>query len=197
MRTNYVLIDFENVQPEELRVLDLEHVRIIVFVGANQTKVPVPMALELQKMGERAQYMQMSGNGKNALDFHIAYHMGRLAEQDLGGYFHIISKDTGFDPLIQHLKESKISARRSACVKDIPFLNPVQIPESVADRAREAAVRLGKLGASRPRLVKTLRSSLHALFQKALNDAEIDAIIQALKKEKKVTVTENKVTYNL
>ena len=36
MRTNYVLIDFDNLQPELLEALDLEHLRVMVFIGANQ-----------------------------------------------------------------------------------------------------------------------------------------------------------------
>lgn len=33
-RTNYVLIDFENVQPEAMSMLDHEHFKVLVFVGA-------------------------------------------------------------------------------------------------------------------------------------------------------------------
>lgn len=33
LRSNYVLIDFENVQPEALSMVDQEHFKIIVFVG--------------------------------------------------------------------------------------------------------------------------------------------------------------------
>ena len=73
MRTNYVLIDFENLQPELLEALDLEHFRVMVFMGANQSKVPVDFASQLQRLGTRAQYMRISGNGRNALDFHIAF----------------------------------------------------------------------------------------------------------------------------
>jgi hypothetical protein len=36
MRINYVLIDFENVQPESLAVLQHEHFKVMVFVGTNQ-----------------------------------------------------------------------------------------------------------------------------------------------------------------
>lgn len=36
MKTNYVLIDYENVQPEFAQSLAPEHFKVIVFVGANQ-----------------------------------------------------------------------------------------------------------------------------------------------------------------
>ena len=47
MRTNYVLIDFENVQPENLDVFSADHFKVIVFVGASQTKVPFDVAMAL------------------------------------------------------------------------------------------------------------------------------------------------------
>ncbi len=36
---NYFLIDYENVQPTAMAVLDREYFKIIVFVSASQTKV--------------------------------------------------------------------------------------------------------------------------------------------------------------
>lgn len=51
MRTNYVLIDYENVQPEAMAVLNKEHFKVIVFVGANQAKVTFEVASILQQMG--------------------------------------------------------------------------------------------------------------------------------------------------
>ena len=122
MRTNYVLIDYENVQPEGLSILDIEHFKVIVFVGASQTKLSFETASALQRMGSKAEYIKIAGSGSNALDFHIAFYIGQLATQDPTAYFHIISKDTGFDPLIQHLKTKKIFAARSRDVSEIPLV---------------------------------------------------------------------------
>jgi hypothetical protein len=104
VRTNYVLIDFENVRPASLEPLTDDHFKVIVFVGASQTRLAYEVAASVQQLGSRAEYVKVSGNGANALDFHIAYHIGRLAAAELSAYFHIISKDTGFDPLVQHLR---------------------------------------------------------------------------------------------
>ena len=59
----------------------------------------------LHEPGENGQYVKISGNGKNALDFHLAYYVGELATNDPEVYLHVISKDTGFDHLIKHLKK--------------------------------------------------------------------------------------------
>jgi hypothetical protein len=79
MRTNYVLIDYENVQPADLAILDQEHFKILLFVGANQTKIGFEIVSVLQHMGSRAEYIKISGNGPYALDFHIAFYIGQLA----------------------------------------------------------------------------------------------------------------------
>jgi len=114
MRTNHVLVDFENVQPASLMALVSEPAfKVLVFVGASQTKIPFEFAASMQALGDNASYVKISGNGSNALDFHVAYYIGRLAAGDPTAYFHIISRDTGFDPLITHLKAQKILAARS------------------------------------------------------------------------------------
>jgi len=98
MRTNYVLIDFENVQPSSLSALQQECFKVYVFVGASQQKVAFELAAALQPFGTRAEYVKISGNGPNALDFHIAFHIGELASKNSDSFFHIISKDAGFAP---------------------------------------------------------------------------------------------------
>jgi hypothetical protein len=54
MRTNFVLIDYENVQPTSLIGLDEEHFRVIVFIGANQNKLAFDTAAAIQNLGARA-----------------------------------------------------------------------------------------------------------------------------------------------
>ena len=122
MRTNFVLIDFENVQPENLSGLQQDHFKVLVFVGANQTKIPFEVVQAIQAMGAKAEYIKIAGNGSNALDFHIAFYIGQLAAADPTAFFHIISKDTGFDPLISHLKLKKIFAARETAISDIPLV---------------------------------------------------------------------------
>ena len=110
--TSFVLIDLENVQPKNLSRLNRGAYNIKVFHGAKQAKVSLEMARALQAFGADAEYVQIDGEGKNALDFHIAYYIGRLAAKTPGGTFHVISADTGFDPLIRHLAAQKISCQR-------------------------------------------------------------------------------------
>src|SRR5512139_1668904 len=99
MRTNFVLVDFENVQPKDIGLLKDGPFRVKVFLGPNQSKIPVSLAAALQSLGERVEYIMLEAAGNNALDFHIAYYIGALSVVEPAAFFHIISKDAGFDPL--------------------------------------------------------------------------------------------------
>ncbi|MGJ7538559.1 PIN domain-containing protein [Variovorax sp. ZT5R36] len=196
LRTNYVLIDFENVQPEAMSMLDHEHFKVLVFVGATQNKIPFEIANALQRMGSKAEYVKIAGNGSNALDFHIALYIGQLAAADPTAYFHIISKDTGFDPLIQHLKDKKVFAARSKDVADIPLFK-VSNSRSLEEKLTVVMAKLQQLGLSKPRTVKTFSSTISSLFQKQLAEEEISAIVAAFQAQGWATITANKVAYSL
>ena len=124
MKTHYLLIDFENVQPKALTMVNGTPSKVFVFLGEKQSKVPVDFAKELQKLGSDAEYIQISGSGSNALDFHIAFTIGELSKADPDGCFHIISKDAGFDPLIRYAKKKGIRVQRSSGLGDKPKPKP-------------------------------------------------------------------------
>jgi hypothetical protein len=196
MRTNYVLIDYENVQPSSFAGLEMEHFRVLVFVGASQNKLAFETAAAVQKLGARAEYVKIAGNGSNALDFHIAFHLGLLAAQDPTAFFHIISKDTGFDPLIQHLKERKVFVSRFKDVTDIPLLKAAN-SKTAPDKIDVVVANLRQRGTAKPRTLKTLTSTITSLFQKQLNEEELAALLKGLQSKGLITVDENKVTYAL
>jgi len=194
VKKNYVLIDYENVQPEEMDALEKEHFSVIVFVGANQAKVTFEVASVLQRMGDRASYIKISGSGKNALDFHIAYYLGKLSEKEPDAFFYIVSKDTGFDLLVEHLKAKKVSVGRVKCVTGLPLVKAA-ISKSSTNRVSVVIGILAKSGAARPRTVKTLASAINSMFQKSLSESEIAGIISQLTKKGVVVVNQTKVSY--
>ena len=196
MRTNYVLIDHENVQIEALPGLDAEHFKVLIFVGANQNKLAYEIVAPVQKMGTRAEYVKISGNGSNALDFHIAFYIGQLATQDPKAYFHIISKDKGFDPLIQHLRSKKISIARSSSIADIPLLKASNA-KTATEKIEVIVGNLKQRGSAKPRTIKTLSSTISSLFQKQLADEELTSLLAELQGKGWILTTENKVSYAL
>jgi hypothetical protein len=215
MRKNYVLIDFENVQPESLAALQHDHFEIKIFLGATQTKISFEIAQAMQTMGPRAEYIKMGGTGSNALDFHIAYYIGHLSAKDPTAYFHIISKDTGFDPLIAHLNAKNISVIREGSIEDIPLvkspLPPIlpRMPQPVTSISAPTPIykpephlltivgTLRPTKATKPLTVKSLTSHIKATLPNTISETEITSLIADMAKRHLITITDNKITYHL
>jgi len=139
MKTQFVLVDFENVQPKNLGALQAGPFHIKVFLGASQSKITLELARTLQAFGSDAEYIQVSGNGSNALDFHIAFYIGRLAAAYPEAGFTIVSKDTGFDPLIRHLTTLGIVCTRVKAITDIVPAKPASAAAPVIKPAPRKA----------------------------------------------------------
>ena len=122
MATNYVLVDFENVQPDSLAALATGQFRVKVFVGAAQAKGRISFELShsMQMLGANAEYVKIARTGKNAVDMHIAYYVGRLLEKEPGAVIHIISKDSDFDPLIEYLRAKGSTCKRVKTIAEVP-----------------------------------------------------------------------------
>lgn len=196
MSTNYILIDFENVQPKNLEELASHPFKVFVFVGANQSKVSFDLAASMQSLGDSAEYIKIAGNGPNALDFHIAYYIGEIAAQDDKANFFIISKDTGFDPLIRHLKSRKVKVQRCKVLADIPLLK-VTNAKTTDDKITAIVKNLKGRGNSKPRKVSTLSNTIKNMFAQKLKDSDVSQLVKQLKQLKYIIINENKVTYRL
>jgi hypothetical protein len=192
-KINYVFVDHENVPLDAIDQVDHEYVRLILFVGAQQKKLPIEAVIAIQKFGTRAEWIQVSGTAANALDFHIAFYLGRLAHQDQKAYFHIISKDKGYDPLIAHLREQKILANRCENFGALPFVQRAAASDAKS-RAKAYVEHLAKPMAPRPAKVQTLRNSINALFMKQLSDAELADVVSELVRLKVYFVEGTKAT---
>jgi len=194
---NYVLIDLENVQPNNLSILAGHDFRVLVFVGEKQTKISFDLAVAIQGLGADLEYIKINGNGPNALDFHIAFYIGELSKSHENSYFHIISKDRGFDPLIRHLKSRKIRAQRHKDVADIPLLKVVNAT-SKSERVDAIVDFLIARGTAKPRKVKTLSNSINSLFMRSLDEKELVTLINELVKRNIVTISDKtNVSYKL
>lgn len=133
--TNYVLIDFENVQPKALDMLQPGSVRIRVFLGQQQTRLMLELVQALQRFGADAQYVPIQGSGPDAVDFHIAFYIGRLSVEDPGAQFTIVSKDKGFDPLVRHLTGMGITCQRLPDLPGSTAATAAVLKQAVAKKA--------------------------------------------------------------
>jgi hypothetical protein len=207
MPKNYILVDFENVQPTNLSLLNevdesVAEFNVLVFVGAKQATISFDFAADIQNMGAKAEYVKCSVTQKNAADFLLSYHLGRLIHDQPDAYFHIISKDKGFDSLVTHLREQKHKVYRHDDISEIymvsKYTKPVIVSPAkvVINHADNVIVNLKGRGSSKPRKVKTLKSTIANLI-KGDTDASAEKVFNTLVWGKVVIVDGEKVSYNL
>jgi hypothetical protein len=109
---NWAFVDYENVGSlEGLNISDYE--RVFVFCGPKNTRIKVG-ALPTEGFC-RIELIGVTTTGANNLDFHLAFHLGRFHEvAEKGVAFHIISNDSGFNGLVNHLKKLGRSCKKVA-----------------------------------------------------------------------------------
>ena len=194
MNTDIILIDFENIQPKDLAQLRGHPFKTKVFCGANQTKVPLDLAAELQTLGPDAEYIRIQGTGPNALDFHIAYYIGRLSNELPGATFRIVSKDKGFDPLIKHLRTQNISCTRIASLGQLPARSAPTLP-APPDRMQKVVDSLLKRKDSKPANLKKLSAFIKAQLNKEGTDEAVSQVIKRLTDAGMKLLPNNKLDY--
>jgi len=170
----------------------------LIFLGEHQTKISFEIAKTLQPLGNKADYIRIDGNGSNALDFHIAFYIGKLTKEYPNSFFHIISKDKGFDPLIRHLKSQKVLCARSSKLEDMPLFKITEA-NTADDKVAAIIDNLKQRGASKPRKEKTLLSTIQSLFRhKNIDQDEVKKLMQILKVRRQISIdTNNNVSYKL
>lgn len=118
---HHILVDYENTQQLDLQRISGEPVKLVIFLGHNQKdRIPYATVTQLLTMAPQVELVAAAGSGRNALDFMVAFHAGRIIERNPNAVIHILSKDKGFDPLIRHLNESGRSANRYDSFSAIP-----------------------------------------------------------------------------
>jgi hypothetical protein len=181
LKTNFVLIDYENVQVKSLALLTGDNFRVRVFLGKTNTKLGRDLVIAMHALGERAAYVELNSSGPNALDFHIAFYLGELVATQTESFFHIISKDKGFDPLIAHLKSRNILAARSASIELMPcFAQPPTKPVAVQAAVDTAAVVKPKAKPVAKAAVKSTKSVRSPLPFSPLLESQIKLVVENL-----------------
>lgn len=148
---NHVFVDFENVHQVDLSLIGAKSVSFTLMVGAKQTKLDSDLVEKLMAHSSSVQLVKLSSSGMNALDFALAYYLGRAALADPTASFHIVSKDGGFDPLIDHLRTRNIKVQRHPSFAELTFTWPGK-----AALASTPAVKAVKKVAAKKVLKKTV-----------------------------------------
>ncbi|EIJ33191.1 PIN domain-containing protein [Thiothrix nivea] len=196
-RTNYILVDFENTQAIDLALIKNKPVVVILLIGEKQKHLPVTLVRQLLEFPDKVRLIESAGSGKNALDFILACQVGQLSQQDPAGFYHIVSKDKGFDPLVAHLKQQKIFAARHDAFAQIPLFVD-QRTVSSNDKIQLLTEYFTKHAKNRPAKRTSLIAYINAVFAKQLPESEVLGLVQVLEQRKLITFNNHdKVSYCL
>ncbi len=135
MDQTYILVDFENIQPQDMSLLSGDQYELRIFRGPHQKKLDFEIVESLQPLGDRVKYLQSDRHGKNALDLHIAFYMGRLLQEleangspeNKAARFVVISNDGGFDALMAHVQSLGYAATKAASIRQALGLDELVI----------------------------------------------------------------------
>lgn len=124
MTLTHILVDFENTQPAaaEVALVQGADLRLWIFRGPSQKKYDAEFTEALQPLGDRVGFIRCEKSGRNALDMHIAFQLGRLAATAASNgsarpQFVVVSRDTDYEPLLQYLRAQGYSASRVPSIK--------------------------------------------------------------------------------
>lgn len=204
---NHVFVDFENVQEIDASVIGEKSVTFTLLLGAKQTKLDAGLVEKLMAHAASVQLIRLTSSGKNALDFTLAYYVGRTVSVDPTAYIHIVSKDTGFDPLIEHLRSRHIHAHRhdsfatltfSGTTKSAAALSAKAEPTGPEETLNRVLGHLRKNVANRPKLKKTLLSHLKCHLGKDATDTDAAGLLEKLQKFGHISIgAKDAVTYHV
>ena len=196
---NHVFVDFENVHQVDAAIIGSKAVTFTLLIGARQTKLDVALVEKLMEHAASVQLVRLTSSGKNALDFSLAYYVGRAVTADPTGHFHIISKDTGFDPLIDHLRSRHVRACRHNDFSTLTFSATARpAPPPSEDLMTRVLTHLRRNTNNRPKRMKTLVSHLQAHCGKTATGADVESLIEKLRKAGHLTLGDkDAVTYHV
>lgn len=216
---NHVFVDLENVKSIDATVIGGKNLKMHLFLGPQNKKLDVDVVEQLLGNAQAVQMVRTVTVGKNALDFVLAYHLGQAVLTDPKGYFHIVSKDAGYDALVELLKSRHVKVKRHSDWSELHFHSPpkptaVAAPVPVAPKAQtpsnphaaaktqstpalsSAATKLvenlKKLAKpKRPKKEKSLIAHAKPFCGKGVSDETVAKVMGEMKKAKLITIDEN------
>ena len=197
---NHVLVDFENVCEIDPTIFAAKNVDFRLLLGAGQTKLDIGLVEKLLLHAASVQLVRLTSRGKNALDLTLACYLGEALAADPAGIFHIVSKDKGFDPLIQHLQSKHHRVQRHDSFASLTFgglpksrqsdpsaISPTCVPAntnnaplSLDGLLDQAVAQLRKTAAHRPKNRTSLRRYLITYLRPEITQTTAESIIEAL-----------------
>ncbi|HNY32735.1 MAG TPA: PIN domain-containing protein [Fibrobacteria bacterium] len=189
-------MDYENIQEINLAGLIDAGTSVRVFVGKNQNKIPFDLANQMQILGSNAEWVKIDGSGPNALDFHIAFALGELIATNKYDEYLIISKDTGFDPLIKSIAGKGIKVNRLTEIKSKTITKNKQSNSQGREPENMVDVIVKRINSeTKPRTEKTLKNWIKSQLGTKGTSEKIDEIYIELISKMDISINNGKLEF--
>jgi hypothetical protein len=200
MENNIIFIDFENIQYIDNDLLK-PNTKIIVMVGLNQNDMSIKFVKQNMDNVSSIKMIKVKAQGKNALDFFIAYYLGVYIKRNKNKNFIIVSNDGGYDALIKHLSENEISIKRKEYKKFDEKVDEkkepkvieekTEIKNEVDNKCKIVLEQIKKEKGPKPSTLKGLKKRIKKIYP----DEDVLKIINSLKVNKNIEIKGDKITY--
>lgn len=132
---NLYLIDYENVTEtglsgtNELTADD----HVIVFYSAQIKNISFERHVEIAQCPATFEYIKIQKTGKNYLDFQLSTYLGFLIGKENVQHIYIVTKDTGYDSVIDFWASRSYTIQRVTSIYEI-FHKPLPVPKSATSQ---------------------------------------------------------------
>lgn len=112
------LVDFENVHDSGLNGVTglTENDDICIFYSMKSEHMSFDTHVNIMKSAARVKYIKLRRSAKNYLDFQLVTHLGYLIGSGHPGPYFIISKDTGYDSVLDYWKDHGVTVLRQPSI---------------------------------------------------------------------------------
>jgi hypothetical protein len=147
--TNHVFVDYQNMREVDANLFAIENATITLLLGKDNHSLDVATVEQLMAKASAVELVRIEKHGKDAVDFALAYYLGRKAMTDPTAFFHIVSKDKGYDPLIQHLRARRVRVNRhenfAAVFNALKPSKPVATPGPKTPKTKQTPALLARV----------------------------------------------------
>lgn len=114
------LVDYENVHDAGLKGIDSlkNSDKTIIFYSKNIKNIPFDLHVEIINSEAKSEYIKTGKTAKNYLDFQLSSYLGYCIGKGYNDKIIIVSKDTGYDAVVDLWKDRKINIKRVASIAE-------------------------------------------------------------------------------
>ena len=183
---NFVFVDYENVSIKGLTGIEKLNEDTVVYLFYSENTAHLPMSTVATLNGSKAEMRYiLTKTGKNALDFVLASVLGFvIKERFQEDTFYILSKDKGFDILVDYWKTNKVAVKMISSLSQIPTKKQTAKSATVSDVDKLKQSMTSKVGAVLKGETKEIKSKVVDIILKCKSKKAVQNSIKQIVQDK-------------